>query len=665
MELPSYLSDARSLTKRKMLIGVTLFLIFTFFLLSVPAKADYVQRSGGTLNLSFNPEAFSGLSKDDEAYSIVQVPNSGSVMVAGYTESFGAGGSDMWLIKTRQTTFPLGNAVLDAVNWEKTYGGPQDDGAECIVPTVDGGFALAGYTKSFGSGGSDMFLVKVDSNGTLLWNMTYGGPKDEGANGIVQKSDGGYVLAGYTSSYALTQSTWLVMTDSSGRMQSSLVLPGLAANSIVQTTDGGYVLATKTFNAFGLVKLDSSGNLQWNQTYAGPNDGAEAQSAIQTSDGGYAIAGWTAQNSTGSVSAWLIKTDSTGNLQWQKTFPQYGAYSIVQMADGGYALTGDQAFLILTDSSGNMKFSGVYNGLSEDNPQFTRTYCVALAGTNQVLMAGVQQSYGQIKNGLEAMLIRVTLANVNDTTPPALTILAPENKIYTDGNIPLTFTTSKPVVWMAYAVDNGRNVTISGNTTITGLADGRHNMTVYAQDADYNNGASRPVFFQNFVVDTVPVNITTTLMHNGTYDANTVPLSYAANKPVSWATFSLDGQENKTLTQNTVLTELAKGVHTLTVYAADELGLVGASGNIQFTVTPELMSPSPLTESSPSPVSASTSTSNPSASPPSTSLEQPAQPQSQPVNLPMELIYAVAGAAVVLAVAVVVLTLGRRKQLMH
>jgi predicted phage tail protein len=137
---------------------------------------------------------------------------------------------------------------------------------------------------------------------------------------------------------------------------------------------------------------------------------------------------------------------------------------------------------------------------------------------------------------------------------------------------------------MAYQIDNGRNVTISGNTTLT-LPEGRHNMTVYAADANYNNGASNIVFFSSFAIDTVPINVTVTSIQNITYTSKDVPLSFTVGKEVSWAAYSLDGQANLTSPQNTTLAGLSYGTHTLTVYAQDTLGHVEASDTISFAVS--------------------------------------------------------------------------------
>ena len=227
------------------------------------------------------------------------------------------------------------------VRWSKTFGGADYDLAWSIVQTSDGGYALAGVTGSYGAGGGDFWIVKTDSSGNEEWSKTFGGERDDWARSVIQTSDGGYALAGGTDSYgAGGEDFWIVKTDSSGNEEWSKTFGGENddwAYSVVQTSDGGYVLAGSTMSYgaggedFWLVKTDSSGNEEWSKTFGGVNRDW-ARSVIQTSDGGYALAG-----------GWLLKTDSSGNEEWSKTFGGANggtAWSIVQTSDGGYALAG-------------------------------------------------------------------------------------------------------------------------------------------------------------------------------------------------------------------------------------------------------------------------------------------------------------------------------------
>jgi hypothetical protein len=307
----------------------------------------------------------------DVAWTLVQTGD-GGYAIAGRTASFGAGSDDFWLVKTD---------AAGTVQWNQTYGGTYLDEAAALVQTTDGGYALAGTTTSFGVGGADAWLVKTDANGTMQWNKTYGGTLDDVANAIVQTKDGGYALAAWTGSFGAGDwDFWLVKTDVNGIVQWNNTYGGTSRDktaALVQTTDGGYALTGETLS-FGagnwdswLVKIDSAGNAQWNKTYGGAGVD-EAYALVQTRDGGYTLAGTTTSSGAGSWDFWLVKTDASGTMQWNKTYGGANiddAYALVQTSDGGYALTGRtrsfnagmiDAWLVKTDASGNMQWNKTY-----------------------------------------------------------------------------------------------------------------------------------------------------------------------------------------------------------------------------------------------------------------------------------------------------------------
>jgi hypothetical protein len=206
------------------------------------------------------------------------------------------------------------------------------------------------------------FVVSVEADSSM-WSQTYGGTDNDVAHSLVATSDGGYAIAGITDSVGDVWGDYgvlLVKTDSSGNMEwnrtygkfhSTLMeAPPVQACScsLVATSDGGYAIAGETFN-FGsgdtdawLVKTDASGNMEWNQTYGGAG-GRYAFSLVQTSDGGYAIAGLTESFGAGPYNYWLVKTDAFGYMEWNQTYGGVGfayAFSLVQISDGGYALAG-------------------------------------------------------------------------------------------------------------------------------------------------------------------------------------------------------------------------------------------------------------------------------------------------------------------------------------
>ena len=205
------------------------------------------------------------------------------------------------------------------------------------------------------------------------WNMTYGGTDDDLAKCVQQTSDGGYILAGDTFSYGA--GILLVKTDPVGNKQWKQTFGGKShsqagANSVQETTDGGYIIAgdirffSDNSHFLWLVKTDSNGNEQWNKTY-GPGDYDCAFSVVQTSDGGYITAGLTCLYDK--FHFWVLKTDPNGNEQWNKIYGNRGenyAYSVVQTSDGGYIIAGRASsyagMLVKTDGNGTELWSKIY-----------------------------------------------------------------------------------------------------------------------------------------------------------------------------------------------------------------------------------------------------------------------------------------------------------------
>jgi hypothetical protein len=332
------------------------------------------------------------------SYSMVQAAD-GGYAIAGYTDSFGAGHTDFYLVKT--------DASGD-MQWNKTYGGTKYDYAYSVVRTADGGYAMAGCTTSFGINSADFYLVKTDATGNLQWNKTYTGIDDDIARSVVQTADGGYAMAGYTYSFGvILDDFYLVKTNAAGNMQWNKTYGGTnydQAYSVVQTSDGGYAMAGRT-QSYGagwwdlfLVKTDVSGNLQWNKTYGTTQDD-EAYSVVQTADGGYAIAGFAGFSGGG---FYLVKTDASGNAEWSKAYGGiYGgcANCVIQTTDAGYALagytgspaTGYDFHLVKTDASGNLQWKKTYAEPNDD-----RAGAVVQTVDDGYVMAGFTNSFGAI-----------------------------------------------------------------------------------------------------------------------------------------------------------------------------------------------------------------------------------------------------------------------------
>jgi len=200
--------------------------------------------------------------------------------------------------------------------WNQTFGGSNYDAAKSIQQTMDGGYSLAGYTKSYGAGYRDAWLIKTDAEGTEQWNQTFGGSDYDWVESVQQTTDGGYILTGSTWSYGVGHNdAWLIKTDAEGAEQWNQTFGGPdydAAESVQQTTDGGYILTgrTKSYGAGSedvwLIKTDAEGAEQWNQTFGG-SDYDAAESVQQTTDGGYILTGSTWSYGVGRDDAWIIK----------------------------------------------------------------------------------------------------------------------------------------------------------------------------------------------------------------------------------------------------------------------------------------------------------------------------------------------------------------------
>jgi len=214
---------------------------------------------------------------------------------------------------------------LDAngnLQWTKTIGGPKRDWSSSLIQTSDGGYTIAGYTNSFGVGEADVYVAKLDANGNLQWTKTIGRPDDESGTSLIQTSDGGYAIAGLTPSFgAGGLDVYVVKLNANGNLQWTKTIGGKsweAGLSLIQTSDGGYAIAGSTF-FFGaggwdvyVVKLNANGNLQWAKTIGGPEHD-RGISLIQTSDGGYAIAGSTQSFGAGEWDIYVVKLDRNGD----------------------------------------------------------------------------------------------------------------------------------------------------------------------------------------------------------------------------------------------------------------------------------------------------------------------------------------------------------------
>ena len=328
-----------------------------------------------------------GGSNKETGYSIQQTQDGGYI-ITGNTDSNGDNITEVWLIKTDSQ----GNE-----KWNHTFGGngALNDIGHSVQQTTDGGYIITGITWEVYGNGGDLWLIKTDSQGNEEWSSIFGGEYGDRGYSGQPTTDGGYILTGKSYFNYQSDGRWnngdvrLIKTDSQGNEEWNQTFSGSKegtyidgygttryfeeyGSSVQQTSDDGYII-TGMRNRFDdnddnedvlLIKTDNQGNEQWNQIFGG-NQIDFGTSVQQTIDGGFIITGYTESFGNGFSDVWLIKTDSQGREEWNKTFggSNYDVGRSVQQAtDGGYIIAGQtgsfgnggtDVWLIKTDSEGN------------------------------------------------------------------------------------------------------------------------------------------------------------------------------------------------------------------------------------------------------------------------------------------------------------------------
>ena len=273
----------------------------------------------------------------------IQQTSDGGYIVAGNAE-YDYGGTFLWIMKLDAS----GNE-----SWQKIYNGSDNDWLVSIQQTSDGGYIVAEYAYNSSAGDLDYGILKLDASGDIVWQKTYGGSSNEDPHSIQQTSDGGYIMAGYTSSFGVGTDFWILKLDASGNITWQKAYGGSnteIAYSIQQTGDGGYIVAgiTDSFNNVTLdilvIKLDSNGAITWQKTYGSSTMEEYAKYIQQTSDGGYIIGGIVHSYEPSNIQDfWILKLDESGNSIWQKTYGGSASdefSSIKQTTDSGFIVAG-------------------------------------------------------------------------------------------------------------------------------------------------------------------------------------------------------------------------------------------------------------------------------------------------------------------------------------
>jgi hypothetical protein len=227
------------------------------------------------------------------------------------------------------------SALAQYLEWQQTYGGASSDEAQDVRQTSDGGFVIVGSTESFGANNGDVYLVKTDSLGDTLWTRRYGGDSTDYGECVQQTPDGGYIVTGVTCSYgAGWGDVYLIRTDSSGDTLWTRTYGGSywdEGHFVQNTFDGGYIIAGRTYSTYPtgacdayFIKTNSTGNTLWTRTY-GDTDGFDGAYCVQqTSDSGYIATGFTDPGIRGQryhrYYVYLIRLESTGDTLWTRTY---------------------------------------------------------------------------------------------------------------------------------------------------------------------------------------------------------------------------------------------------------------------------------------------------------------------------------------------------------
>ena len=336
----------------------------------------------------------------DSAQGVV-ANSSSNIFLAGFTESFGAGGRDIILVKYD------GNGVQQ---WNRTWGGSSGDSGWGVVTDSSGNIYLAGNTQSFGAGSYDMVLVKYDGNGVQQWNRTWGGGSGDSGWGVAADSSGNIFLAGSTSSFGTGSSDMvLVKYDGSGVQQWNRTWGGSESDDgygVAVDSSSNIYLAGRTYS-FGagnidmvLVKYNENGVQQWNRTWGGSETDVGFGAVVDSSDNIY-LAGSTSCFGAGSSDMVLVKYNENGVQQWNRTWgggeSDYG-YGVAVDSSGNIYLAGatpsfgagsSDMVLVKYNGNGAQQWNRTWGGSSGDDG-----WGVVTDSLGNIYLAGVTDSFG-------------------------------------------------------------------------------------------------------------------------------------------------------------------------------------------------------------------------------------------------------------------------------
>jgi hypothetical protein len=309
----------------------------------------------------------------------------------------------------------IGLSSKTVQGWNQTYSETDTYIGLSMAPTSDGGYIISGLViKSLYGGEANVFLLKVDEYGDEDWCQTYDLNYYDEAFAVVQTTDGGYALTGYSTPINDEGSVFLMKTNSTGtRMwNTTLATDETSVNAMIQTSDGGYAITGQKGNSVCVIKTNENGTLQWTNTYGG----VTGYSIIQTADNGYALAGCAYTNDDYYTHGYMVKIGANGAMQWNKTIgennTQQYCYSVASTSDGGYILAGysdsnidgkSAIYLVKTSADGTIQWNRTYAG-----EESRYGYSVVEAASGGYVVGGHAYTYNTADNQCDYFLLKTT-----------------------------------------------------------------------------------------------------------------------------------------------------------------------------------------------------------------------------------------------------------------
>ncbi|MCD4665668.1 MAG: gliding motility-associated C-terminal domain-containing protein [Bacteroidales bacterium] len=335
----------------------------------------------------------------------INLTEDGGIIIAGQSDNSILGGKDIVIIKFDSQ---------GSEQWSKVYGGNSDELPRAIIQTEDMGYAIIGNTNSFGFGNKDIYFLRIDSNGEMIWSKTFGGNNEDRGFSVKQTNDNGYILGGSTQSFgAGLRDAYIIKTNNDGEILWTRVLGGLNLDNcfnINQTQDNGFIL-TGTEESYGpgqhsllLTKLSFDGEIEWSKAIGG-NIEEHSRIVLETLDYGFIILGHTKTWGAGYWDPILVKTDEQGNIQWAKTYGGYGEEfigNVISTNDGGYAICGSTTtygngprdlFIIRIDGVGNLIWASTYGGDGSEEIPFGGDNAIQQMNDGGFLLTGQSNSF--------------------------------------------------------------------------------------------------------------------------------------------------------------------------------------------------------------------------------------------------------------------------------